>query len=84
MLAEAILVHGVIGYKFYWLLPFDDQNQGTPAGHESINQLDQIILAMKAFFSNSPWILHLDPPSSEKNKIEPLMLGDLVLQDMFG
>ena len=34
MLAEAILVHGVIGYKFCWLLP-EDQNQGTPAGHES-------------------------------------------------
>ena len=35
MLVEAILVHGVIGYKFYWLLPSEDQNQGTPAGHES-------------------------------------------------
>ena len=35
MLAKAILVHGVIGYKFCWLLPFEDQNQGTPAGHES-------------------------------------------------
>ena len=34
MLAKAILVHGVIGYKFCWLLP-DDQNQGTPVGHES-------------------------------------------------
>ena len=34
MLAKAILVHGVIGYKFCWLLP-EDQNQGTPAGHES-------------------------------------------------
>ena len=34
MLAKAILVHGVIGYKFCWLLP-DDKNQGTPAGHES-------------------------------------------------
>ena len=29
MLAKAILVHGVIGYKFCWLLPFVDQNQGT-------------------------------------------------------
>ena len=35
MLAEAILVHGVIGYKFCWLLPFEDQNKGTPTGHES-------------------------------------------------
>ena len=35
MLAEAILVHGVIGYKFCWLLPSNDHNQGTPAGHES-------------------------------------------------
>ena len=35
MLAEAILVHGVIGYKFCWLLPPEDQNQGTPTGHES-------------------------------------------------
>ena len=34
MLAKAILVHGVIGYKFCWLLP-EDHNQGTPAGHES-------------------------------------------------
>ena len=34
MLAKAILVHGVIGYKFCCLLP-EDQNQGTPAGHES-------------------------------------------------
>ena len=24
MLAEAILVHGEIGYKFCWLLPFED------------------------------------------------------------
>ena len=35
MLAKAILVHGVIGYKFCWLLPFEDHNQGTPAGQES-------------------------------------------------
>ena len=35
MLAEAILVHGVIGYKFCWLLPSEDRNQGTLAGHES-------------------------------------------------
>ena len=34
MLAKAILVHGVIGYKFFWLLP-EDHNQGTLAGHES-------------------------------------------------
>ena len=34
MLAKAILVHGVIGYKFCWLLP-EDQNQGTLARHES-------------------------------------------------
>ena len=32
MLAKAILVHGVIGYKFCWLL-LEDQNQGTPAGY---------------------------------------------------
>ena len=37
MLAEAILVHGVIGYKFCWLLPPEDQNQGTPTGNESHN-----------------------------------------------
>ena len=30
----ATLIHGVIGYKFCWLL-HEDQNQGTPAGHES-------------------------------------------------
>ena len=35
MLAEAILVHGVRGYKFCWLLPPEDQNQGIPVGHES-------------------------------------------------
>ena len=35
MLAEAILVHGVIGYKFCWLLPSENHNQGIPAGHES-------------------------------------------------
>ena len=34
MLAKAILVHGVIGYKFCWLL-LEDQNQRAPAGHES-------------------------------------------------
>ena len=28
-------MHGDIGYKFCWLLPFEDHNQGTPAGHES-------------------------------------------------
>ena len=38
MLAKAILVHGVIGYKFCWLL-HKDQNQGTPAGHESAETL---------------------------------------------
>ena len=35
MLAKAILVHGVIGYKFCWLLPSEDHKQGTPAEHES-------------------------------------------------
>ena len=35
MLAKAILVHGVIGYKFCRLLPSEDHNQGIPAGHES-------------------------------------------------
>ena len=35
MLSEAILVHGVIGYKFCWLLPSGDQNQGTSTGHKS-------------------------------------------------
>ena len=35
MLDKAILVHGVIGYKFCWLVPFEDHNQGTPAGHVS-------------------------------------------------
>ena len=34
-LAKAILMHGDIGYKFCWLLPSEDQNQGTPVGHES-------------------------------------------------
>ena len=38
MLAEAILVHGVIGYKFYWLLPSEDQNQGTPVDWAPINR----------------------------------------------
>ena len=28
-------MHGDIGYKFCWLLPSKDRNQGTPAGHES-------------------------------------------------
>ena len=28
-------MHGDIGYKFCWLLPSEDHNQGTPAGHES-------------------------------------------------
>ena len=31
----ATLVYGVIGYKFCWLLPSEDHNQGTPARHES-------------------------------------------------
>ena len=35
MLAKAILVHGVIGHKFCWLLPSEDYNRGTPTGHES-------------------------------------------------
>ena len=35
MLAKSILVHGVIGYKFCWLLPSKNHNQGIPAGHES-------------------------------------------------
>ena len=35
MLAKAILVHGVIGYKFCWLLPSEDHNQGTLVGHKS-------------------------------------------------
>ena len=29
-------MHGDIGYKFCWLLPSEDHNQGTPAGHESV------------------------------------------------
>ena len=29
-------MHGDIGYKFCWLLPFKDHNQGTPVGHESV------------------------------------------------
>ena len=28
-------MHGDIGYKFCWLLLYEDHNQGTPAGHES-------------------------------------------------
>ena len=28
-------MHGVIGYKFCWLLPSEDHTQGIPAGHES-------------------------------------------------
>ena len=28
-------MHGDIGYKFCWLLPSEDHNQGTPAGHKS-------------------------------------------------
>ena len=52
MLAEAILVHGVIGYKFCWLLP-EDQNQGTPAGHESAktpigNESLKVVVDMKS------------------------------------
>ena len=29
-------MHGDIGYKFFWLLPSEDHNQGTPTGHESV------------------------------------------------
>ena len=28
-------MHGDIGYKFCWLLPSEDHNQGTPVGHTS-------------------------------------------------
>ena len=38
MLAEAILVHGVIGYKFCWLLPSEDRNQGTSVDWAPINR----------------------------------------------
>ena len=38
MLAKAILVNGDIGYKFCWLLPFEDQNQGTPVDWTPINR----------------------------------------------
>ena len=38
MLAEAILVHGEIGYKFCWLLPSEDRNQGTPVDWAPINR----------------------------------------------
>ena len=38
MLAEAILVYGDIGYKFCWLLPSEDQNQGTPVDWIPINE----------------------------------------------
>ena len=38
MLAKAILVHGDIGYKFCWLLPSEDQNQGTPVDWTPINR----------------------------------------------
>ena len=51
MLAEAILVHDVIGYKFCWLLPSKDQNQGTPAGHES--NVIKINSQKKIFDNNS-------------------------------
>ena len=46
MLAEAILVHGDIGYKFCWLLLSKDQNQGTPAGHEISEQGDSTYIQM--------------------------------------
>ena len=72
MLAKAILVHGVIGYKFCWLLPFENHNQGIPAGHESaktpIGNESMVILlfpfgtkkgdTFKAF--NFFWILDVD------------------------
>ena len=38
MLAEVILVHGEIGYKFCWLFPFEDRNQGTPIDWAPINR----------------------------------------------
>ena len=38
MLVEAILVHGDIGYKFCWLLPSEDQTQGTPVDWAPINK----------------------------------------------
>ena len=41
MLAKAILVHGDIGYKFCWLLPSKDQNQGTLIGNEIKGYFDR-------------------------------------------
>ena len=38
MLVKAILVHGEIGYKFCWLLPFEDWNLGTPVDWAPINR----------------------------------------------
>ena len=38
MLAEAIPVHGDIGYKFCWLLPSQDQNQGILVDWTPINR----------------------------------------------
>ena len=43
MLAEAILVHGDIGYKFCWLLPSEDRNQGTPIRNESRTKLQWLV-----------------------------------------
>ena len=38
MLVEAIIVHGDIGYKFCWLLPSEDRNQGIPVDWAPINR----------------------------------------------
>ena len=43
MLAEAILIHGDIGYEFFLLLPSEDQNQGTPIGNEQLRVVDDMI-----------------------------------------
>ena len=51
MLAEAILVHGDIGYKFRGLLPSKDQNQGT--------SLSYLVFVIDPTRSNQLWQLTL-------------------------
>ena len=43
-------MHGDIGYKFCWLLPFEDQTHDTPIGNESWNQLRNGAWAAKMGF----------------------------------
>ena len=36
-------MYGDIGYKFCWLLPFEDQTHDTPIGNESVIQIMKFV-----------------------------------------